>query len=62
MTVADELRAEGSALTLLDQLTHKFGELPASLVSTVHNASLSEIRQWSLQVLTADNLEEIFEH
>ncbi|AHH16844.1 hypothetical protein NONO_c20440 [Nocardia nova SH22a] len=60
MTVADELRAEGEARGLLRLLTHKFGELPASLVSTVHNASLDDLERWSLRILTADNLQEVF--
>ncbi len=64
MTVADELRGEGivlgAARILLGLLTQKFGELPASVISTVHNASPNEIEQWSLRLLTADNLEEVF--
>ncbi|MEU6558800.1 Rpn family recombination-promoting nuclease/putative transposase [Nocardia nova] len=60
MTVADELRAEGEARGLLRLLTHKFGELPTSLVSTVHNASLDDLERWSLRILTADSLQEVF--
>ncbi len=60
MTVADELRARGEARTLLRQPTYKFGELPGSITSTVRSASPDDVEQWSLQVLTADSLEEIF--
>ncbi|MGW4531178.1 hypothetical protein ACWEOI_09530 [Nocardia sp. NPDC004340] len=74
MTTADRLRAEGEALgeargeargelrgraeALLEQLSLKFGKLPAAVVATVRAADSAQLRAWSARVLTARSLDE----
>jgi hypothetical protein len=51
-------RLDGRIATLLEQLTAKFGLLPVETVARIENASLEELRLWSVQLLTATTLEE----
>lgn len=48
----------GSMAILLKQLTAKFGPLPAETIARIENASLGELRLWSVRLLTAITLEE----
>lgn len=62
----EAVRAEGTAqgqidgriATLLEQLTAKFGPLPAETVTRIKAASLEELQLWSVRLLTATTLEE----
>ncbi len=49
---------DGRIATLLEQLTAKFGPLPAETVARIETASLQELQLWSMQLLTATTLEE----
>jgi Uma2 family endonuclease len=49
---------DGRIATLLEQLTAKFGPLPAETVARIEHASLQELQLWSVQLLTATTLEE----
>jgi len=52
-------RLDGRIATLLEQLTAKFGPLPAEKVARVERASLEELQRWSVRLLTATTLEEV---
>ncbi len=68
MTIAEQLRAEGRVEgraegrveTLVQQLTLKFGPLPEALLTTVRNASADQLRTWTVRVLSADTLDQLF--
>ena len=51
-----EGRAEGRAKTLLEQLTARFGPVPAETKARVLAAKEPTLARWSLQVLTAPTL------
>ena len=46
---------------LLRQLQHKFGDLPASDQEKISKADLATLEKWSLQILDAKSLKEIFD-
>ncbi|WP_040698331.1 Rpn family recombination-promoting nuclease/putative transposase [Nocardia vinacea] len=71
VTTADRLRAEGRAegeargearwraATLIEQLTFKFGRLPASVEQAVRDGGLEQLKLWSARVLTASSLDDV---
>jgi predicted transposase/invertase (TIGR01784 family) len=52
--------AEGRATLLLQQLSHKFGSLPANARQRVTLASVDELDAWALNLLDAASLDEVF--
>ncbi|MBO0853836.1 MAG: hypothetical protein J2P18_08715 [Nocardia sp.] len=54
-------RVEGRAEALLTQLAAKFGRLPAGIVDRVHNATPEQLNDWTVQILSATTLDELFE-
>jgi predicted transposase/invertase (TIGR01784 family) len=64
MTAADQLmergRAQGRREMLLDLLRQRFGELPGATVAQVAVAGLEELQAWSMRVLTAPRLDDVF--
>jgi flagellar biosynthesis/type III secretory pathway protein FliH len=50
---------EGNKL-LSNQLTHKFGILPTWAIQKIDQANLPTIEQWSLQLLSATKLNDVF--
>ncbi len=56
-----EGRVEGRVETLVQQLTLKFGPLPETLLTTVRSASADQLRTWTIRVLTADTLDQLFD-
>jgi flagellar biosynthesis/type III secretory pathway protein FliH len=56
----DEGRDEGRREMLLKQLAAKFGPLPDSATARVQKASAAEVEAWTLRVLTAASLAEVF--
>ncbi len=53
-------RREGRLAILLELLTAKFGPLSAETVVRIETASLEQLHHWSLGLLTASRLEEVF--
>jgi hypothetical protein len=51
-------KLDGSIALLLEQLTAKFGPLPAETVARIETASLEELRLWGVRLLAATTLEE----
>jgi hypothetical protein len=49
---------DGRIAILLEQLTAKFGPLPAETVARIETASLEELRLWGVRLLAATTLEE----
>ncbi|WP_067840935.1 Rpn family recombination-promoting nuclease/putative transposase [Nocardia lijiangensis] len=72
MTTAERLRAEGHAAgraagraeeraeLLIEQLTHKFGSLPAGTIDSIRATDPALVRTWALRVLTANTLDDVF--
>jgi len=64
MTLAERRRAEGRVEgrvdTLVELLSDKFGPLPAWVNETISTATIDTLRQWTKNVLRADNLDEVF--
>ncbi|MCP2320858.1 hypothetical protein APR12_006248 [Nocardia amikacinitolerans] len=72
MTTAERLRAEGRAEgraqgeaagranALVDLLTSRFGPIPAAIADTIHTADPTQVRTWTVRVLTATTLDEVF--
>jgi len=58
----EEGRHKGQAEVLTRLLTLKFGELPDAVRQRLDQASLSKLDNWAEQVLSVDNLDEIFLH
>ena len=53
--------AEGRAeVVLFGQLTDKFGPLPAWVDESIATANLPTLRQWTKNVLRAENLDQVF--
>ena len=53
-------RAKGRAELLVQMLAHRFGELSAELRSRVHAASIPELDDWGLRLVSVATLEEVF--
>ena len=51
---------EGTRGLLVELLTAKFGALDETSAATVARASLEEAKRWSLRLLTASSLAEVF--
>jgi len=51
---------EGERLVITRLLERRFGKLPHSLQTRLEQATLAELEQWSVDILTATCLEEIF--
>ena len=52
-------RAEGRAKALLEQLTARFGSVPADIKAKILAAKEPTLARWSLQVLTAPTLDAV---
>ena len=55
-----EGRSEGMALLLESQLEKRFGSLPPTLKERLFAAPSAALATWSLRVLDASSLEEVF--
>ena len=55
-----EGKALGAARILTSQLVRRFGDLPAWAHSRLKDADADTLEQWSLRVLDAARLEEVF--
>jgi len=53
-------RRQGEALVLLGQLRHKFGEPPADVVGHIARADDERLLLWSMRLLDARSLEDVF--
>ncbi|NJO18020.1 MAG: DUF4351 domain-containing protein [Thioploca sp.] len=53
-------KLKGEALILQRQLTKRFGSLPQWAVEKIAQAQNEQLEQWSLQLLDAETLEEVF--
>ena len=51
---------EGERLVVTRLLEKRFGKLPESLQIRLEQATLAELEQWSLELLTANCLDDIF--
>ena len=51
---------QGQRDMLLDQLRARFGALPEAVVARVGAASAAELRTWSMSLLTAPGLDDVF--
>ncbi len=60
MSTAERLRAEQRAEVLIELLTVKFGSLAAETIETIHAADPAQVQTWTLRVLTADTLDDVF--
>ncbi len=56
-----EGRHLGETQLLIRQLQKRFGDLPASAMERISNASEQELSAWSLKLLDAQSLDEVFE-
>ena len=54
------LRQEGASSVLEHQLSRKFGPLPANILKRLREADTEQLQAWSLKVLDAQTLEEVF--
>lgn len=57
----EEGRREGEALLLRRQLRQRFGELPEWVWPRLQRADSAQLEQWSERILSADNLEALFD-
>jgi hypothetical protein len=53
-------RDDGQRELLLDQLTERFGSLPAAVTRRVARASPPELKRWGRRILTAASLDDVF--
>lgn len=56
----DYARHEGAVASVATQITHKFGPLPDWASTRLTHASDADLKRWTLRVLDAQNLEDIF--
>jgi Domain of unknown function (DUF4351) len=56
----DEGQRKGESGPLLRQLEHRFGTLPAEVRERITSAGTDNLERWSLRVIGASSLEEIF--
>ena len=45
---------------MIIQLTHSFGSLPKWAEKKIHNADIKTLEKWSLKLLSANELDEVF--
>lgn len=59
-----EARGEklGQARLLKRQLSSRFGELPGWANEAIDRANLDDLDRWAQSILTAQNLEDVFQH
>jgi hypothetical protein len=57
--IKEVARLETLSRTLLDQLTYRFGRVPADLRKRILEASERKLRRWTLRVLDAGSIEEV---
>lgn len=55
-----EGRQEAGYKILSNQLTHRFGTLPEWATEKIDSANIDTLEKWSLRLLTAKKLDEIF--
>ena len=55
-----EGRQEGASSLLEDQLTRKFGPLSPDIIARLRQADTPQLRAWSLNLLDATTLAEVF--
>lgn len=64
VTTAEMIEARGKergrAEALLEQMSAKFGPLPAAAVHGVRTADPARVRTWATRILTAATLDELF--
>ncbi len=64
LTAAQQLyergHREGEAQLLREQLEYKFGALPKRIQQRLAEADEADLRTWSLRLLTATALDEVF--
>jgi len=53
-------RQEGEQKLVMRLLEKRFGKLPTSVKNRLENASPAELDRWSVQLLNANSLEDIF--
>ena len=51
---------EGGVTFLRRQLKNRFGHLPSWVETRLEESTLKELETWSLQILDANSLEEVF--
>lgn len=51
---------QGSLNILLKQLSHRFGELPPSVLEKLHTANPGQLEHWAENILDAETLEDVF--
>ena len=51
---------EGRASLLVEQLTHRFGPLSGEVIARIEAGKPSDLGRWSLRVLSAGSLDEVF--
>jgi len=56
-----EGRAEGERFVFTRQLKKRFGHWPNSVQTRIENASLPQLEQWSLNILDANSLDDVFQ-
>jgi len=56
-----EGKAEGERSVFTRQLKKRFGQLSNSVQARIENATLSQLEQWSLNILDAKNLDDVFQ-
>ncbi|HSO00448.1 MAG TPA: hypothetical protein VLS89_19285, partial [Candidatus Nanopelagicales bacterium] len=54
-------RAEGGARILLEQLTVRFGAVPAKVSERVHAADEATLSRWAVRVLSAPTLKDVLD-
>lgn len=60
VTTAETIEARGRVAVLLEQMTVKFGPLPAAVISRVQSGDATQVRAWATRILTAATLDELF--
>ncbi len=53
-------RQQAGYKILSTQLTHRFGTLPQWVTEKINNADLDTLEKWSLRLLSAEKLDEVF--
>ena len=53
---------EGQASMLIEQLTYKFGSVTDNIFDLIKSASLEQIRVWSLNLLNAQTIDDVFKN
>ena len=55
-----EGRAEGQVNILLNQMGYKFNNIPETVINRIKSANLEQINVWSLNLLNAQTIDEVF--